>query len=76
MPLAAGTRVGVYEITEPIGIGAAADGQSIYFSSAREGTPVIYRQRADGTGSAERLTQSAITQFPLSLSPDGTQFVP
>lgn len=50
----------------------AADGQFVFFSSAREGTPVIFRQRADGTGEAERLTQSDVAQLPASLSPDGT----
>jgi Tol biopolymer transport system component len=53
----------------------AADGQSIFFSSDREGAAGIYRQRSDGTGAAERLTQGTINQFPVSLSPDGAQLV-
>ena len=53
----------------------SADGQFVFFSSTREGTAMIFRQRADGTGAAERLTQSNFAQHPASLSPDGTQLV-
>jgi serine/threonine-protein kinase len=53
----------------------AVDGQSIFFSSDRDGGAGIYRQRSDGTGAAERLTQGTINQFPVSLSPDGAQLV-
>jgi serine/threonine-protein kinase len=57
----------------------AADGQFLFFSSNREGTPVIFRQRADGTGEAERLTQSSgggsVAQHPVSLSADGTELL-
>jgi eukaryotic-like serine/threonine-protein kinase len=52
-----------------------ADGQSLFFSSDADSTPMIYRQRADGTGEPERVTQSSITQFPLSLSADGALLV-
>ena len=51
------------------------DGQFVFFSSTREGTPMIFRQRADGTGAAERLTQSSLAQHPASLSPDGTELL-
>jgi serine/threonine-protein kinase len=53
----------------------AADGQFLFFSSTREGSPVIFRQRADGTGEAERLTQSSVAQHPVSLSADGTELL-
>src|SRR5262245_493573 len=49
----------------------SADGQWIFFSSNRAGQPAIFRQRADGTGAAESLTQSSVPQYALSLSPDG-----
>jgi serine/threonine protein kinase/Tol biopolymer transport system component len=50
------------------------DGQSITFQSDRDGSGGLFRQRADGSGTAERLTTSEPTQghFPYSWSPDGT----
>jgi len=55
----------------------AADGEHLYFGSTRDGTSTVYRQRADGTGAAEQMTEpsNGPNQFPLSLSPDGTQLV-
>ena len=50
----------------------SADGQFVFFSSTRDGAPNIFRQRADGTGGAERLTENSLAQHPSSLSPDGT----
>jgi serine/threonine-protein kinase len=49
------------------------DGQWIAFQSERASGNGIYRQRADGTGAAERLTTSsdAETHVPESWSPDG-----
>jgi eukaryotic-like serine/threonine-protein kinase len=49
------------------------DAQSITFSSDREGRSGLFRQRADGSGTAERLTTSEPThrQYPNSWSPDG-----
>jgi serine/threonine protein kinase len=49
------------------------DGQSITFQSDRDGRSGLFRQRADGSGTAERLTTSEpmSTQFPSSWSPDG-----
>ena len=35
----------------------------------------VFWQAADGTGSAERLTQSPNRQVPFSVSPDGTRLV-
>jgi len=53
----------------------SADGQFVFFSSTRAGSPNIFRQRADGTGEAERLTESNIAQHPASLSPDSTELL-
>ncbi|HLE56153.1 MAG TPA: protein kinase, partial [Rhodothermia bacterium] len=47
------------------------DGQRITFRSARDGVGNLYWQRADGTGEAERLTQSKIPQWPMSWHPSG-----
>ncbi len=51
------------------------DGQRIAFSSEQEGVGNLFWQAADGTGSVERLSESAITQYPFSFSPDGTRLV-
>ena len=51
------------------------DGQYITFQSSRDGDLAIYRQRADGSGPAERLTRvegSDTSHEPESWSPDGT----
>ncbi len=49
------------------------DGQRIAFASSRadKGIENLYWQRADGTGEAERLTESANRQFPRSWHPRG-----
>jgi len=47
------------------------DGLRIAFGSARAGSPNLYWQRTDGTGDAERLTESKNTQFPASWHPSG-----
>jgi len=49
------------------------DGRSIAFQSERGDGAGIYRQRADGTGSAERLTTAPAgsSHIPESWSPDG-----
>jgi hypothetical protein len=49
------------------------DGRRIAFASARADkvTPNIYWQRADGTGEAERLTESKNPQSPTSWHPSG-----
>jgi serine/threonine-protein kinase len=53
------------------------DGRSFIFSSRRGGGggTNLYRQAADGTGTAERLTRSADSQFSLSISPDGRSLI-
>jgi serine/threonine-protein kinase len=47
----------------------------IIFASTRTGAQDLYRQPADGSRPAQRLTTSTNPQFPLSISPDGTQLV-
>jgi len=49
------------------------DGRRITFASAREGNGArnLYWQRADGTGDAERLTESKNRQVPESWHPSG-----
>ena len=49
------------------------DGQHVAFQSDREGDLGIFRQRADGTGTAERLTKAGpgTSHVPQSWSPDG-----
>ena len=49
------------------------DGKWVIFSSDRDGPAMnIYRQPADGSGQAERLTTSEFSHWPMSLSPDGS----
>jgi serine/threonine-protein kinase len=47
------------------------DGERVIFSSDVSGATNIYWKRADGSGDAERLTESEITQWASSISPDG-----
>ena len=47
------------------------DGTRIIFGSARNGATNLYWQRADGTGPAHRLTESAEAQLPDSVHPNG-----
>jgi hypothetical protein len=51
----------------------SADSQWVIFSGGRDAEAGLYRQRADGTGAAERLTSSPkdIQHVPESASPDG-----
>jgi len=51
----------------------SSDGLRVAFRSNREGDDSIFWQKADGTGTAERLTKADIGTFhvPLSFSPDG-----
>jgi Tol biopolymer transport system component len=53
------------------------DGLWIAFQSDREGDFAIYRQRADGSATAERLTkpEKGIVHRPQSWSPDGAQLL-
>ena len=53
------------------------DGEWIAFQSDRDGDLAVFRQRADGTGTAERLTkpEQAIAHDPQSWSPDGAHLL-
>jgi serine/threonine-protein kinase len=51
------------------------DGRRIAFSSARGGASNLFWQAADGTGQAERLSESPNPQGPQSFSPDGRQLL-
>ena len=48
------------------------DGRRIAFNSNRDNSPQnLYWQRADGTGNAQRLTESQHSQWPVSWHPSG-----
>ena len=51
----------------------SSDSQRVIFQSDREGDLGLFWQRADGVGTAERLTQpgKGIAHVPQSASPDG-----
>ena len=49
-----------------------ADGQRIVFSSQRAGANDIYWKAADGTGAAERVTESALREIVGDVVPDGS----
>src|SRR5262249_52259029 len=51
------------------------DGKRIVFASVRGGPQNLYWQASDGTGTPERLTESANLQIPTSLTPDGKSIV-
>ncbi|MBI1874607.1 MAG: PD40 domain-containing protein [Acidobacteria bacterium] len=52
------------------------DGGRLVFSSSRAGGVLnLFWQAADGTGAAERLTESSNLQRPTGITPDGTQVV-
>jgi serine/threonine-protein kinase len=51
------------------------DGRRVVFASNQTGVQNLYSQAADGTGAAERLTQSPNVQTPTAVSPDGTLVV-
>jgi serine/threonine-protein kinase len=51
------------------------DSRRLVFSSARSGTRNLFWQAADGTGGAERLTQSPNQQDPTAVSPDGRRLI-
>jgi serine/threonine-protein kinase len=53
------------------------DGERIAFQSDREGAPGIFWQRADGTGTAERLTKAepGVAHVPESWAPDGKRLL-
>ena len=51
----------------------SADGQRVAFQSDREGDLALFWQRADGAGTAERLTkpEQGVSHVPESWAPDG-----
>jgi serine/threonine-protein kinase len=53
------------------------DGERVAFQSDRDGAPAIFWQRADGTGTAERLTKpdQGTSHVPESWAPDGKRFL-
>jgi serine/threonine-protein kinase len=51
------------------------DGRRLVFSSQRAGGRNLFWQAADGTGAAERLTESANQQNAGAVSPDGTRLI-
>jgi serine/threonine-protein kinase len=55
----------------------SADGENVAFQSDREGDLGIFWQRADGTGTAERLTrpEPGTSDFPESWAPNGERFL-
>ena len=48
------------------------DGREIIFESRSTGTVSVYKQAADGSGTIERVSTTAIPQWPTSITPDGT----
>jgi serine/threonine-protein kinase len=63
----------------PVAIGPSSDwmpiwtpdGRSLVFQSNRHGHPTLYRQAADGTGTAIRLATTTTVLVPGSIAPDG-----
>ena len=52
------------------------DSRRVLFASQRVASVSnLYGQAANTTGTVERLTTSSNTQFPLSISPDGTRLI-
>jgi eukaryotic-like serine/threonine-protein kinase len=51
------------------------DGHRLIFSSDRAGPRNLFWQAADGTGTAERLTESPNRQSASGVSPDGTRLI-
>jgi hypothetical protein len=47
------------------------DGKNIVFQSANPAAPGLYWIRADGSGTAQRLTDGRLVEKPYSFSPDG-----
>ncbi len=51
------------------------DSRRIIFFSTRTGVPNVYWQPADGAGPLEALTRDTSSQFPYSVTPDGTGLI-
>ena len=63
-----GPRLDTYPVWTP-------DGHRLLFGSDRAGARNLYWQAADGTGAAERLTESPNQQNPAGVSPDGRRLI-
>jgi Tol biopolymer transport system component len=57
------------------GVAWSPDSRRIAFSALRDGSENVYWQAADGTGTAERLTDRPKGQVPWSFTPDGTRLL-
>src|SRR5262245_28410237 len=51
------------------------DSRRVIFTSEREGVRNLFWQAADGSGAAERLTESRATQYATGVTPDGRQLI-
>jgi hypothetical protein len=51
------------------------DSRRLIFSSERAGVRNLFWQAADGAGEIERLTESANTQYPTRILPDGRRLI-
>jgi serine/threonine-protein kinase len=51
------------------------DSRSVLFGSQRAGASNIFRQAADGSGAAERLTSSPSNQVPTAIAADGHRVI-
>ena len=51
------------------------DGQTLLYTSEREGRPNVYRQQVDATTPPTRITSGPNTQAPMSIAPDGTSVI-
>jgi serine/threonine-protein kinase len=49
--------------------------QVLWSLAAPGGAPVVHRQAADGTGTAERLAASQGFQYPTTMTPDGSRLL-
>jgi serine/threonine-protein kinase len=75
------TRSGFTKVTKDVNLDRVPvwshDDAYIIYSAMVDGYPNVYRQRADGAGTPERLASSpqGRGRFPLSLTPDGGQLL-
>jgi serine/threonine-protein kinase len=66
------TRLATRVQTNPVW---APDGRSVFLGLEQGGPSNVYRLAADGTGVAERLTESRYAQLPQTISPDGKTLI-
>ena len=71
MPSGVATRL-TLDAADDINPVWSPDGQFIYYTSIQTGSvPTIFRKRANGVGSAERVDTSTVMQRTITISPDG-----